>query len=69
VEGAQVARASVIRANDEFVIVAHACWSCDRQVSKRVARTLDRGDLSWYCEPCDVGWVGPGIEVGTEPAV
>jgi hypothetical protein len=67
VEGAQVARASVIRANDEFVVVAHTCWSCDQEVLKKVARTLDRSDLSWYCEPCDVGWVGPGVPAGSEP--
>jgi hypothetical protein len=34
---------------------------------KKVARTLDRADLSWYCEPCDVGWVGPGAEVDGAP--
>ncbi|HYJ68994.1 MAG TPA: hypothetical protein VEX15_15195 [Nocardioidaceae bacterium] len=67
-KGAQVARASAIRANDEFVVVAHTCWSCDQQVRKKVARTLDRVDLSWYCEGCDVGWAGPGNELNGVPA-
>jgi hypothetical protein len=68
VSGAQVARAGVIRANDECVTVFHTCWSCDQQVRKEVVPTVSRSELPWYCERCDVGWVGPGAVLGGDSA-
>lgn len=40
-------------------LIESDCWSCDRGIRKNVHPELC-GDVTWYCDTCDVAWVGDG---------